>query len=166
MAVDYKMTDTRWKNKPYTITGDKSQTIGKTGCGPTSAADVIATFCDKTITPVDVAEWFVKFGFRTKNSGTAYKAFPWLFKRFKGHGLKKYAAGKSLKALKSALDQGALVICSMGPGYWTKGGHFIVAHKMDDTCVYALDPGSKTRKKQEIAAFGKQCKRMFAYWPE
>ncbi len=164
--IDYKMNDARWKSTPYTVTGDKAQTIGKTGCGPTAAADVIANFCDKDIAPDDVARWFVAFHFRTKNSGTAYKAFPWLFKRFKGRGLKKYASGKSMKALKNALDEGALVICSMGPGYWTKGGHYVVAHKMQGGYVYALDPGSKTRKKQEALAFGKEVKRMFAYWPK
>ena len=33
--------DNRWKNYPYTVTNNKSQTIGKSGCGVATAAMVI-----------------------------------------------------------------------------------------------------------------------------
>ena len=159
------MSNAKWRNKPYTVTGNKNQTIGKTGCGPTAAADVIASFCDKTVTPLTVAQKFMAKGFRTKNSGTAWGAMKWIAKQYKGKGIGQFAQGKEgEKKLRTALDQGALVICSMGPGYWTKGGHYIVAWRIDDAYVYALDPGSKTRKKQAIAPFIRQCKQMFAFW--
>ena len=54
----------------------------------------------------------------------------------------------------------------MRKGYWTKGGHFIVAHRIDADNVYALDPGSKVRTQQSIPQFIRECKRMFAYWPQ
>lgn len=44
--VDYKQGDKRWSKKPYTITGSSSQTIGSSGCGPTSMADIMATWID------------------------------------------------------------------------------------------------------------------------
>lgn len=166
MAVDYKQSDKRWKKKLYSVTGNKKQTMGASGCGPTAAADVIASFCDSTVTPWDIAQLFMAKGFRTKNNGTSYAAFKWLSNRYKGNGIAKFAQGKSMANMRKSLDRGALVICSMGPGYWTKAGHYIVAHKMDDTHVYCYDPASKTRKKQPIAEFSKQCKKMFCYWPE
>lgn len=166
MAVDYKQNDKRWKNKLYSVTGNKNQTMGKSGCGPTAAADVIATFCDPSVNPWEIAQLFMKKGFRTKNNGTAYAAFKWLATLYRNGGIGKFAQGKSMANMRKSLEQGALVICSMGPGYWTNGGHYIVAHKMDDAYVYCLDPGSKKRKKQPIAAFSKQVKKMFCYWQE
>ena len=38
----YSQIDPRWKNHVYTSTGDNSQTIGTSGCGPTSAAMIVA----------------------------------------------------------------------------------------------------------------------------
>lgn len=164
--IDHKMNNAKWKNKLYSITGDKRQTMGRTGCGPTAAADVIASFCDRTVTPWDVAKWFMQKGFRTKSSGTKWSAMRWVAKKYRGKGIRRFAACKCTeKKLRAALSQGALAVCSMGKGYWTNSGHFIVAHKMDETSVYALDPGSKTRKKQAIAPFIKECRKMFVFWP-
>ena len=164
--VDYKQTDRRWKNKLYTVTGNKNQTMGKSGCGPTAAADVLANFCDPAITPWYVAQRFMSKGFRTRNNGTAWGAFKWVFNQFKGKGLRKFAAGKNMANMRKSLEQGALVICSMGAGLWTKGGHFIVVHKMDDRYVCALNPAGNKITKQEIDPFRKQCRRMFCFWPE
>ena len=41
--VYYSQIDSRWKNHPYTSIGDYSQTIGTSGCGPTSAAMVVSS---------------------------------------------------------------------------------------------------------------------------
>ena len=46
----YSQVDSRWKNHAYTSTGDKSQTIGSSGCGPTSASMIISSI-KGTITP-------------------------------------------------------------------------------------------------------------------
>ena len=128
---------------------------------------VIATFCDGAITPWTMAQKYMAKGYRTKNSGTAWGAFKWTANQFKGKGIRKFAAGKwNAKKLRAALDQGALVICSMGPGYWTKGGHYIVTWKMDNQYGYAVDPATSKRTKQAIAPFMKQCKQMFAFWPK
>lgn len=46
----YSQVDSRWKNHKYTAIGDKAQTIGTSGCGPTSAAMVVSSIRG-TITP-------------------------------------------------------------------------------------------------------------------
>ena len=39
----YSQVDSRWKNHTYTSINDKSQTIGSSGCGPTSAAMIVSS---------------------------------------------------------------------------------------------------------------------------
>lgn len=162
--VDYKQYDSRWKKIKYTITGSSKQTIGSSGCGPTSMADIMATWVDKKITPVEMCQYALKKGYRTKNSGTAWGFYKSIANAYP-QGFSKFTQTKSLATLKAALAQGAFAVASMGPGYWTSGGHFICVYKMDNTYVYAKDPASSTRKKQKISAFESQRKQFFIFWP-
>ena len=65
---------------------------------------------------------------------------------------------------RAALKNGALVVASMGPGYWTKNGHFICLWKTDETYMYANDPASGSRKRQKLAAFEQQRKQFFIFY--
>ena len=163
--VDYKQYDSRWKKIKYTITGSSSQTIGSSGCGPTAMADIMATWVDKKITPVEMCQYALKNGYRTRNSGTAWGFFKSVANAYP-QGFSKFTQTKSMATLKAALAQGAFAVASMGPGYWTKGGHYICVYKMDNTYVYAKDPASSTRKKQKISAFESQRKQFFIFWPK
>ena len=121
-CVHYLQWDSRWKNKKYS-THTSAQTIGNSGCGPTSMAMIIATWIDPKITPVEMCKMAVDHGYRTENSGTAWGFFDYV----KGHveGFAKYVTTKSVATLKSALKQGALAVCSMNSndgGFWTSGG--------------------------------------------
>ncbi|MBE5822137.1 MAG: hypothetical protein E7311_06110, partial [Clostridiales bacterium] len=59
----------------YTSIGDSKQTIGSSGCGPTSLAMVIANLGSEKVSPVTVANTCVSKGWRTANNGTAHAAF-------------------------------------------------------------------------------------------
>lgn len=159
--VDYKQFDSRWKSKPYTATGNKKQTIGSSGCGPTSMADIVATWIDKAQTPVELCKYSLDHGFRTKNDGTAWGFFKSVAAAY---GFGKFVQTKSMATARAALKAGALVVASMGPGYWTSGGHFICLWKTDDVYMYANDPASSTRKRQKLAAFEEQRKQFFIFY--
>lgn len=159
--VDYKQYDSRWGSEAYTSTGNKSQTIRNSGCGPTSMADIIATWVDKNITPSGMCKWAVKNGYRTPSNGTAWAFFLAVAKAF---GFSKFVQTKSMATARAALKEGALVVASMAPGYWTKGGHFICLWKTDDTYMYANDPASSVRKKQKLAAFENERKQFFIFY--
>lgn len=159
--VDYKQFDSKWKSKPYTITGSSKQTIGSSACGPTSMADIVATWKDSKITPVEMCAYSLKHGYRTQNSGTAWAFFGSVAKAY---GFTKFVQTKSMATAKSALKEGALVVASMGPGYWTKGGHFICLWKCDGTYMYANDPASYVRKKQKLGPFEEQRKQFFIFY--
>ena len=159
--VDYKQGDKRWGSVVYTSCGNKKQTIANSGCGPTSMADIMATWIDKNITPREMCAYAVKNGYRTKNSGTAWGFFKSIAKAY---GFTGFVQTKSMATARAALRDGALVVASMGPGYWTKGGHFICLWKTDDTCMYANDPASSSRKKQKLKAFEEQRKQFFIFY--
>lgn len=159
--VDYKQYDSRWKSKQYSATGSKSQTIGSSGCGPTSMADIMATWIDKKITPVEMCQYALKHGYRTANSGTAWGFFKSVATAY---GFRKFVQTKAMATARAALKEGALVVASMGPGYWTSGGHYICLWKTDETYMYANDPASSTRKKQKLKAFEEQRKQFFIFY--
>lgn len=159
--VDYKQYDGRWGSIVFTSTGNKSQTIRNSGCGPTAAADVVATLKDKSVTPKTLAALAVKKGYRTANSGTAWGFFKYLAQVY---GFSKFVQTSSLATMKACLDAGGYVVCSMGPGYWTRGGHYICAWKYDSTYIYCNDPASSKRKRQKQADFLKQRKQFFCFY--
>ena len=159
--MDNKQGDSRWGKKPYTVTGNASQTIGSSGCGPTSMSDIMASWIDHSITPVEMCAFAIAHGCRSKNSGTNWDFFT---KIATAYGFTGFVQTKSMAPARAALQAGALVVASMGPGYWTKGGHYICLWKTDDTYMYACDPASKTRKKQKLAAFEEQRKQFFIFY--
>lgn len=63
----YSQIDSRWRYLPYTSTNNSSQTIGSSGCGPTSAA-MIVTAIRGSITPDLMSNLFVQYGFRSANN--------------------------------------------------------------------------------------------------
>lgn len=159
--VDYKQADSRWGKKPYTSCGNKNQTIANSGCGPTSMADIMATWINSKITPVEMCKYAVAHGFRTKSSGTAWGFFKSIAKAY---GFAGFVQTKSMAAAREALKNGALVVASMGPGYWTRGGHYICLWKCDDTYMYANDPASRARKRQKLGQFERERKQFFIFY--
>lgn len=159
--VDYKQYDARWGTKMYSSVNNKKQTMKSGGCGPTAAADVLATLVDESVTPWTLAEIALKKGYRTESNGTAW-AF---FKHLAGiYGL-KFVQTSNLSTLKACLDAGGYVVCSMGKGYWTSGGHYICAWKYDSSYIYANDPASTARTRQKQGDFVKERKQYFCFYP-
>lgn len=154
----------------YSAPGE-SRTIGTSGCGPTSAAMVIQTLRpDKKVTPIDTAEWSMKHGYKYKNQGTAYSYFVPQMKEY-GLKCKMLNAGNLYHnpshdihdKAKKLLQEGNMLICCMGPGIWTKAGHYVVAWKVEGNTVYINDPASKAdaRAKNKWTTFKNEVKY---YW--
>ena len=145
--VSYLQNDARWKAKPYRVTGEQS-TIGSAGCGPSCAAMVISTLTGKTVTPVDTCDWSMKHGYKALNQGTYYSYF---VPQLKAYGIQcKQLLGSRIlnqpqhpihEQVKQYLSHGYYVIALMGPGTWTKSGHFVLVWGWD-TKVRICDPAS------------------------
>lgn len=167
-CVHYLQWDPKWANVRYSTHTNK-QTIGNSGCGPSSMAMIMATFVDPAITPVGMASLAVKGGFRTYDSGTDWAFFKYVFNKFTEFG--KYIHTASVATLKAALADGALAVCSMNGNdehFWTTQGHYIVAIGFDDAGnIYANDPNSKTvPRKQQEKKFEVCMKQAFIFWPK
>ena len=165
-CVYYCQWDKRWKSVMYSNHSDKKQTIGNSGCGPTSMAMILATLIDPAITPVQTCEDARKHGYRTYDSGTSWGYFKHVFTAYSSFG--KYLQTSSLETLTSAIRQGALAVCSMNSNdncFWTKGGHFIAVIGVDDKYIYANDPNKTAHpRKQELTRFKKCLKQAFIFW--
>ena len=161
--VDYKQGAKPWGPWMYSNHNDPKQTMANSGCGPTAMADVVATLKDKNIDPYDLAMLAVEWGDRSYNAGTNWSFFPHIADYFK---FSKMVKSKNLDALKACLDAGGYVVCSMGKGYWTTGGHYICAWKYDSKSIYCNDPASSKRKSQNINDFMEQRKQFFCFYPD
>lgn len=131
----YSQVDARWKNHTYTSINDKSQTIGSSGCGPTSASMVVSSI-KGTITPDVMGDLFVKYGYRSKNSGTYWSAFRAVADEFDIG----YTETNSLDKTVELLRNNNYVIASVGNGLFTYGGHFIVLVSVDNNTIKIYDP--------------------------
>lgn len=120
--VYYSQEDPQWKNKMYSSSEDKSQTIGTSACGPTSFAMVASSLLGKVILPPEAAEFAVEHGFRTENNGTAWGFFG---KAAAEYGL-TCKQTSDISEVKKAIAAGGQVVVSMRSGHFTGGGHYIV----------------------------------------
>lgn len=124
----YSQIDPRWKDKLYTSTGNTSQTMGSSACGPTCSAMVVSSI-KGTITPPEMADLYVQYGFRSANNGTYWSAFRWTADVF-DIGYKEV---QRLNDVCDLLEENYMVISACGNGLFTTGGHFILIYGYEDT---------------------------------
>ena len=160
--VDYKQTDKRWANISYTICNNKSQTIGRTGSGPTLAADVVATLKDKNVTPIKLAQQAIEWGCRTHNCGTAW---PFWAKVADHYGFSKFIRTTHFEHLQECLDAGGLVVCNMKVGYWVPITNYILVWLYDNNYVYGITAHKSRKNKQPTEQFKAECKQYFCFYP-
>ena len=132
--IYFNQGDGAWNQNGYCI--------AKAGCGPTSMAVVITSLTGKWVTPLDTAIWGYQHGFYSRE-GSAHEMIPAMATAY---GLRCQGVGTDYQAIKKALKAGKPVVCLMGPGYFTRGGHFMVLVAIDNNdCVTVADVGSRTR---------------------
>ena len=157
----YKQTDSRWARKGWNTTDGGWSSVGPAGCGSTSVANVVNAII-RPITPDVVFKYACKHGYQTGNSGLYRYAIP---KMLEHYGVKTIdivphnADGK--KWLKAYLRKNYWAIAIMGPGIWTRGGHYITAYYVDSNDnVYISDPASSAeyRHKNKYSLFWEQQK--------
>ncbi len=137
--------DPRWGYVKY---GDNS-CIGLAGCGPTCLSMALYYLTgDESITPDSVAAYSMDNGHYVSGAGTAWGLLTDLPSKY---GVKVSEPERSEQTLKSALDQGKVIICSMGPGNFTIAGHFIVIYDYDKEGFMINDPNCVARSMKRWA---------------
>lgn len=155
--VSYLQTDKRWADVDYSAPGEATN-IKESGCGPTAAAMLISTLTGKEFTPVDACRFSLDHGYKALKQGTYYAYFK---PQFAAHGIEcKQLNPSNVYGKKNAdvhetafqlLTAGWYLIAVMGPGTWTKGGHFVVPYWINKTTntIYINDPASTKKERVE-----------------
>lgn len=127
--------DNRWKYYPYTSTGNASQTIGSSGCGVASATMIIDSIVGN-VSVTEVADTFVKHGYRSPNNGTYWSAYRAIADEFNI----EYKETSNFEVMIENLKNNNYVIASVGNGLFTTGGHYIVIYGIDEENLKIYDP--------------------------
>lgn len=147
----FRQTDPRWANQPY-----GQGTIATSGCGPTSFAMVISGLGgnlgqwdlnhDNILDPGEAAKYAIAEGYNSSSgAGTSWGLFDQASTSRFGVNSSGEIEPSNYSYVYQQLQAGNPVIASMGPGVFTKGGHFIVLTGVDsDGQVLINDPNPNT----------------------
>ncbi len=138
----YSQADSRWAKKLYTSSGNKSQTIKTSGCGPTCAAMVVSS-SKGAILPTTMAQLSVDNGYRTRDNGTAWSFWSFVADYF---DFSDYDSTTKFDTMLKYLKKGYFVVVSCGNGLFTTGGHYIVLVADKDGVINIYDPYLYKRK--------------------
>lgn len=156
----YLQYDTAWGTQAY-----GNGTIKRNGCCPTCLAMVFSYLCQQNIYPNDVVAWAGN-RYYVNGEGTSWSIFSPAAAQW---GVKCTNIGKSQGTMTEALGNGKIIIASMGPGTFTKGGHYIVLTGItEDGKIKVNDPNDSGTKRHSEKAFEqslilRECKNMWVF---
>ena len=127
--------DERWRNYPYTVTNNKNQTIGKSGCGVATAAMIIDSIVGN-VSVTELADVFVKYGYRSPNNGTYWSANRAIADEFDI----EYKETSNFSVMLEMLKNNNYIIASVGNGLFTTGGHYIMIYGIEGDNLKIYDP--------------------------
>lgn len=150
--------DERWGHASY-----GTGYLANCGCGPTAMSMVISGLTgDATVTPVKVAAYSEKKGYIDENNNTYWALMSEAGEHW---GIKTSSGDPSEDFVKKELKAGHPIICSVGPGDFTKKGHFIVLAEYKDGKVKVNDPFSQ-KNSDKVWTYSKikdQIKSLWVY---
>ena len=146
----YSQLDSRWSSKMYSSVGNTSQTIGSSGCGPTSASMVVSSI-KGNITPDVMADLYTQYGYRSASQGTYWSAFKWTADVFNIGYSECYRLDDAIAKLKD----NHYIIASCNQGLFTYGGHFIVLIGVEGDYIKVYDPYLYSGKFSTSSRIGK-----------
>ena len=151
--------DKRWGYDAY-----GSNMIGLAGCGPVCLTMAYLHFTgDAAMTPREMAAFAYDNGYYTEDAGTKWSLWT------EGVG-KLGLVGEELpldeNRMNQALDDGKVIVCSMGPGDFTTEGHFILIRGYDGNGFYVNDPNrrSNSEKQWEFDTLRSQIRNLWSLY--
>ena len=147
----------------YTTYG--SDFLAITGCGPTCLSMVAAGLTgDDTVTPHRVAEYAENNGYYVDGAGSTWSLMTEGCRNF---GLWSRELPLDESVMRSELEAGAPIVCSMLPGDFTENGHFIVIVGAEPEGFRVNDPNSPARsgKIWSYETLAPQIGNLWAFYP-
>lgn len=133
--------DRRWGYDAY---GDSM--IGLAGCGPVCLNMAYLYFTEDTgMTPREMAAFAYDNGYYTEY-GTSWSLWTEGVEKL---GLSGTILSLDEGAMKRALNEGGLIVCSMRPGDFTTTGHFILIRGYDENGFYVNDPNRRSNSERQ-----------------
>lgn len=133
--------DKRWGYVPY---GDHN--IGLSGCAPTCLSMVVVGLTKNgDASPDAVAAYAEENGYYLYGTGTKWSLMTEGALHF---GVRGTELALDKNRMFEALEQGHPIICSVRPGDFTKGGHFLVLVGVEDGKIRLNDPNSRIRSNK------------------
>ena len=127
--------DDRWGFHPY-----GTSVLGLTGCGPTCLAMVVDSLSeDADVTPAEAADFATKQDLYEYGVGTRWGIWS---AGATEYGLECETVSADFDTVLGELSQNAMVVCSVGPGVFTPGGHFIVIVGQEEGKLEIRDPNN------------------------
>ena len=153
--------DPRWGYQPY-----GGSCIGLAGCGPTCLSMALFYLTrDAKFTPDKIAEYSMENGYYVEGTGTAWALMEDVPKLY---GISVTKLGADENSIRATLDNGGVVICSVGRGEFTTSGHYILIYGYDSEGLIINDPNCVARsgKRWNFSDIRWQIKNIWAYMPE
>ena len=119
----------------YSSVNNPSQTIGSSGCAPTTAS-MIVTACKGAITPDVMSNLFVKYGYRSANNGTYLSAFRAVADEFNID----FEETTNIDRAEELLRNNHYLAVSCANGLFTTNGHLILVYGIDGDTLKIYDP--------------------------
>ncbi len=155
----YLQSDKPWGDEIY-----GSGEMRKTGCGPTCLSMVyVGLTGDETMNPYEVAKKAEKNGYYVWGQGSSWDMMDSMARKM---GLHVVNVEFTASDVKDALSKGIPIICVVGPGDFTKQGHFIVLTGVTkDGKIIVHDPNSlqQSRKRWDVDRILSQVKNLWGY---
>lgn len=138
-TIYFNQGDDPWASQPF-----GADDIGRYGCGPTAMAMVVANFTNYETDPAAMAQWAYEHGYWARQSGSYLSIIQGTANAY---GLPASSiTEKTPEAVTDILEGGSYIVALMGPGHFTKSGHFIVLRGVTpDGQVLIADPSSVER---------------------
>lgn len=152
--------DERWGYETY-----GSDLLALTGCGPTCLSMILCGLTGETTwNPYEVAKYSEEKGYYVPGEGTSWEL---MTTGAQNLGLQASYAEISESSIRSNLEAGNPLICSMYPGDFTTSGHFIVLTGLDENgAVIVNDPNSRinSEKHWTMDVLLPQIRSVWVYW--
>lgn len=133
--------DARWGYAQY-----NENLMGLSGCGPTCLSMVcLYVLKDPSLTPLYLAKFSEENGYCTKGQGSNWTLFSEGGPKL---GMEVIEIPLDENRIIRNLEVGNPIVCSVGPGDFTSGGHYIVMVGYEDGKLRIHDPNSPARTAQ------------------
>lgn len=151
--------DPRWGYRSY-----GGSCIGLAGCGPTCLSMALFYLTrDSWLTPAQIADYSMDNGYYMEGTGTAWALMEDVPKQY---GLGVVKPGARAEDLIAVLDDGGVIVCSVGRGDFTTQGHYIVIYGYESDGFLVNDPNCVARsRKWAFSELKPQIKNIWAYLP-